>query len=263
VACLDRPGGEDGGSREATLLCAATLHRFGLPVDYARLKHEILPESCACCNAPLWNPNIPGSTMDKLFAWQFHLGRCGGDGRRLQAHEMVKRALKDLVLANPSPGGVAFLASSVLIEPLHLRKVKSRPGDIMALGRDVHRMDTTMDIVIASALQKSCLTSITKSSDIIVLKAAEKTKFRKYSISSNPISSSSTMRFVPLALNHFGMRGPHFHAMLKEFATIVVTKPEGCSLLRGPFALTHSGALHKILRCWGSCLTCITQREHT
>ncbi len=226
VACLDRPGRVDGGIREASLFCAATLHRFGLPVDYARLKHETLPESCACCNAPLWNLNIPGSKMDKLFAWQCHLGRCGGDGRRLQAHEMVKRALKDLVLANPSPGGVAFPASSVLIEPLHLRRDKSRPGDIMALGRDVHRMDTAMDIVIASALQKSGLTSITKSSDI-VLKAAEKTKFRKDSISSKPISSSCTMRFVPLAVNHFGLRGPHFQAVLKEFATIVVTKPEG------------------------------------
>ncbi len=70
------------------------------------------------------------------------------------------------------------------------------------------------------------------------------------------------MRFVPLALNHFGLRGAHFQAVLKEFATIVVTKPEGCFLLRGPFALTHSGALHKILRCWGSCLTWTAQREH-
>ncbi len=177
------------------------------------------------------------------------------------AHEAVKRALKDLVLANPSPGGAAFPVSSVLIEPLHLRKDKSRPGDIMALGRDVHRLDTAMDIVVVSALQKSCLSSITKSSDI-VLKAAERVKFRKDSISLNPISLSSTMRFIPLAINHFGLRGPHFQAMLKEFASIVVTKPEGCSLLRGPFALTHSGALHKILRFWGSCLTWTAQREH-
>jgi hypothetical protein len=63
------------------------------------------------------------------------------------------------------------------------------------------------------------------------------------------------MRFVPLALNDFGLRGPLSQAALKEFATIVVTRLEGCSLLQGPFALTHSGALHKILRSWGSCLT--------
>jgi hypothetical protein len=70
------------------------------------------------------------------------------------------------------------------------------------------------------------------------------------------------MRFVPLALNHLGLRGPHFQAVLKEFATIVVTRPEGCPLLQGPFALTHSGVLHKILRAWGSCLTWTAQREH-
>jgi len=47
VASLDRPGGIDGGSREAAIFCASTLHRFGLPVDCARLKTETLPESCA------------------------------------------------------------------------------------------------------------------------------------------------------------------------------------------------------------------------
>jgi hypothetical protein len=127
VTSLDRPGGIDGGSREAALFCVTTLHRFGVPVDYARLKTETLPESCACCNAPLWDPAIPGTRMDKLFAWQCHLGRCGGDGRRLQAHEVVKRALKDLVLSNSKPGGAAFPTSSVLIEPPHLRRDKSSP----------------------------------------------------------------------------------------------------------------------------------------
>jgi len=209
VVSMDRPGGGNGGSREASLFCAATLHRFGLPMDYARLKHETLPESFACCNAPLWNLAIPGTTMDTLFAWQCHMGRCEGDGRRLHAHEVVKRALRDLLLSNPSPGGTAFPSSSVLIEPLHLNKNKSRPRDIMALGRDVHMLDTAMDLVIASDLQKSCLSSIDKSSDI-VLKAAEKSNFRKDLNSANPISSSCTMRFVPLALNHVGLRGPPF-----------------------------------------------------
>jgi hypothetical protein len=81
--------------------------------------------------------------------------------------------------------------------------------------------------------------------------------------STHPISASSTMCFVPLALNHFGMRGPHFESILKEFATIVVTRPEGCPLLQGPFALTHSEALHKIPRSWGSCITWTSQREHS
>ena len=50
--------------------------------------------------------------------------------------------------------------------------------------------------------------------------------------------------------------------MLKEFATIMVIRLEGCSLLQGPFALSHSGALRKIMRSWGSLLTWTAQREH-
>ena len=46
----------------------------------------------------------------------------------------------------------------------------------MALETDVHKMDTAMDIVIASGITKSCLTSSYTSSDF-VLKAAEKDKF--------------------------------------------------------------------------------------
>ncbi len=199
--------------------------------------------------------------MDRIFAWQCHLGRCGGDGRRLQAHESIKTTMRDLVLSNANPGGAAFPASSVLTEPQHLRNDRSRPGDILALGRDVHRMDTIMDIVIASGLTKSCLSSSSRSSDF-VLKGAERAKFGKDRRSTNPISSSSTMRLVPLALNHLGLRGPHFQALLKEFASILVTKPEGCSLLRGPFALTHTGALQKIMRTWGARITWTAQREH-
>ena len=118
-----------------------------------------------------------------------------------------------------------------------------------------------MDLVVVSGLKKSCLSSSCKSSDF-VLKAAKKTKSRNDLNSIKPIASSSTMRFVPLALNHFGLRGSHFQVVLKELATIVVTRPEGCSLLQGPFALTHSGALHKIMRMWGSLLTWTAHREH-
>ncbi len=49
VAGIDRPGAGniEETSGEASLLCAATLHRFGLPVDYARLKEVTLPKMCA------------------------------------------------------------------------------------------------------------------------------------------------------------------------------------------------------------------------
>jgi hypothetical protein len=152
------------------------------------------------------------------------LGKMRGDDKRLHAHEVVKRARRDLVLSYPNPGGAAFPASSVLIVPPHLRRDRSRPGDIMALGRDVHSLDTAMDQNIASGLTKSRLSSSCRSSGF-VLKAAEKAKFKKNKNSAKPISTSSTMRFVPLALNHFGMRGSHYQAVLKEFATIVVTRP--------------------------------------
>jgi hypothetical protein len=122
-------------------------------------------------------------------------------------------------------------------------------------------MDTAMDLVIASGLTQSCLSSSSKSSDF-VLKGAERAKFMKDKRSVNPISSSSTLRLVPLALNHMGLRGPHFQALLKEFASILVTKPEGCPLLSGPFALTHTAALQKIMRTWGARITWTTQREH-
>ena len=67
---------------------------------------------------------------------------------------------------------------------------------------------------------------------------------------------------VPLALNHLGLRGGHFQAVLKEFATILVIRPGGCALLQGPFALSINGALLKILNTWGSRLTWTAQREH-
>ena len=152
---------------------------------------------------------------------------------------MVRRALKDIVLSYPNPGGFASPSSSVLSKPLHLRMDKSCQGDIMALWRGVHILDSTMGIVISSRLTRSCFNSSCKISDY-VLKVVEVAKFGKDKRSCNPIASFSTMRFIPLALNHLGLRGPHFQADLKKFATILATKPEDYSLLHGPFALTHS-----------------------
>ena len=114
--------------------------------------------------------------------------------------------MRDHLLSSAKPGGAAFPASIILIEPPHLRNDRFQPGDIMALGRDAHKMDTAMDLGIASDLTKSCLSSSSKSSDF-VLKAAERAKFGKDRRSVIPIASSSTMRFVPLALNHMGLRG--------------------------------------------------------
>ena len=246
---------------EGVLFTSSMLHRFGLPYDFAKLEDFILPESCPCCSAPLRDPGLHPSRPDRIFTWQCHAGRCGGDGRRLQAHEVYKMAVKRLVLTSPFPGGSVFPAASVLIEPQHLRQDRSRPGDIYAIGNGMHRKDVVMDVIITSALKQSCLSNASKGSDF-VLRDAESVKFRKDARSSGPIQSSSTRRLIPLALNHMGMRGNHFQALLKEFATILVTKPGGCSLLQGPFALSINGALHKILNSWGSRLTWTAQREH-
>ncbi len=118
-----------------------------------------------------------------------------------------------------------------------------------------------MDIIITSAIKQSCLTHVPKGSDYVI-RDAEFVKFRKDARSSGPVQSFATRRLIPLTLNHLGLRGGHFQAMMKEFATILVTRPGGCSLLQGPFALSINGALHKILNTWGSRLTWAAQRKH-
>ena len=64
VAKLDRPGGMDGGSREEALFCAAILHRYGLPVDYARMESETPSEMCARCKAPLSDHAFPAMQLE-------------------------------------------------------------------------------------------------------------------------------------------------------------------------------------------------------
>jgi hypothetical protein len=125
----------------------------------------------------------------------------------------------------------------------------------------MHRKDSVRDVVITFALKQSCLLQSTKGSDYVI-RRAESAKFMADARSSSPIQSSSTRRLVPLALNHLGLRGGHFNAVLKEFATILVTRLGGCALLQGPFALSINGAFLEILNTWGSRLTWTAQREH-
>ena len=162
--------------------------------------------------------------------------------------------MKRLVLTSSSPGGNVFPSFSILIELKHLRQDMSRPADVYAVGSGMHRKDTVMDSVITSALKQSCLLQASKGSDYAIRKA-KYAKFRANARSAGPIQSSSTRRLVPLALNHLGLRGGHFSAVLKEFATILVTRPGGCALFQGPFALSLNGALLKIMNTWGSRLT--------
>ncbi len=91
------------------------------------------------------------------------MGRCGGEGRRLRAHEVMKRVLKELVLTNSNPGGSTFPSSSIMAEPPHdptyVRTSPVRETYIMALGRGVDRLNIAMGIVAASSITKSFLSS--------------------------------------------------------------------------------------------------------
>ncbi len=89
------------------------------------------------------------------------------------------------------------------------------------MGKGTYLKDTVMDCVVVSGLAKSCLSNQAQSSDFS-LRLAEKSKFTKDTRSGCPVASSATMRLIPLAMNHLGLRGPHFQAILKEFATYVV-----------------------------------------
>ena len=141
--------------------------------------------------------------------------------------------------------------ASDLIETRHLRQDGSHPGDMYAIGNGMHRKDSVIYIVITSALKQSCLTHAINGSDNVI-RVDESVKFRADDRSSCLIQSSVTRRLIPLALCHLGLRGGHFQAILKGFATILVTRPGGCVLLQCPFALSLNGALHKILNNWGS-----------
>jgi len=118
-----------------------------------------------------------------------------------------------------------------------------------------------MDIVISSAMHKSCLSQSSKSSDFAIRKA-KNDKFMKDARSTSPIQNNATNRFIPLAMNHSGLRSGHFNAALKEFASLLVLRPSGCPLMKGPFVLSLNGALRKILETWGTRLTWIVQRQH-
>jgi hypothetical protein len=77
-----------------------------------------------------------------------------------------------------------------------------------------------------------------------------------------PLQHSATQRFIPLALNQCGRRGPYFEAILREHASLVIKRPSGCRPLHDHFAVPRTVALAKVLSTWGTRLTWAAQREH-
>jgi hypothetical protein len=66
----------------------------------------------------------------------------------------------------------------------------------------------------------------------------------------------------PLVIDHFGKRGPHFEAILWEFASILIKSSSGCRLMQGRFAISPTVALAKIISCSSTRLAWTSNREH-
>jgi hypothetical protein len=171
---------------EALLYSASTLHLHGLPFDYDVLRSVVPPDMCPICSTSLTDPLRPITLHDRLFSWQTHTGRCGGDGRRTQVHEVVKLVVTRIVLCNPDPCGTAIPSNQLILEARHLRSDASRPGDLYSLAGGLHAKDAAMDVVICSSLSKSCLLHSSSSSDY-ALKQAEYNKCTKDLRNSEPL----------------------------------------------------------------------------
>ncbi len=103
----------------------------------------------------------------------------GGVGRRLHAHEVVKLAMRKLVLTSSTPRRCAFTRNNILFEQPHLRQGKIRAWDQHALGKTMYQKDTVMGIDISSVLANLCLHQSTSKSSDFVRRQAENSKFAK------------------------------------------------------------------------------------
>ena len=115
---------------ESTLYSTSTLLLHGLPFDYGALRSVVPPYMCPICNTALTYPLRVDPLHERLFSWQTHMDKSGGDGRRTQVHEVCKLTVKRLALRNPDLGGVAIPPSQLILEARHLRSDASRPGDL-------------------------------------------------------------------------------------------------------------------------------------
>ena len=90
-----------------------------------------------------------------------------------------------------------------------------------------------MNIVVTSAMQRSFLSLSSKSSNHAI-KKAENEKFKKDAKSVGQIQFSSIKRFIPLVMNHFGLRAGHFNAVLKELASLLASLLTPCVPVDAP-----------------------------
>ncbi len=93
VASVDRPAEYsqlDLG--ESIMHFAATLQLHELPYDYASSISMDPPTIYPVCKIALCDTLHPEPLHTRVFTWQSHMGRCGGDDRCTQAHEVVRLA---------------------------------------------------------------------------------------------------------------------------------------------------------------------------
>ena len=95
--------------------------------------------------------------------------------------------------------------------------ISTLTGDLYAVARGIHAKDASINVVIYSSISKSFLLHSSSSSDF-ALQTIENKKFSKDLRNPEPLQHSATQRFIPLALNQCGLRGPHFEAMLRDHA---------------------------------------------
>ena len=133
VATMERPEKYDHlDISDSTICSASTLHLHGLPFDYDALSSGPLPDMCPIYSPSLTDPQRPIFRHERLFTWQIHMTRCGGDGRCAHAHEVVKLVVKRLALCNHDSGGTAIPSNQLTLEGKHLRSDSSRYGDLSA-----------------------------------------------------------------------------------------------------------------------------------
>ena len=98
MATIDRLANyENLDLSEDTLYTASTLSLLGLPFDFASLRYINPLTRCPTCYVALMDPLLSEPLHKRLLSWQSHLGRCGGYGRCLQAHEVVKLVVNRLL----------------------------------------------------------------------------------------------------------------------------------------------------------------------
>ena len=114
-----------------------------------------------------------------------------------------------------------------------LRTDASKPGDVFRQTTGALK-DIAVDVCISSCTRSSALKDSANDPDAVA-KEKEQYKYKKDDESVTRLQSSNSIRFVPATMNQFGRRGPHFEALLREFAAELVTRPAGCKLMKGPY----------------------------